>query len=170
MLPQLVRSQQKRELYHQLWMDMAWRASLMSHSVKRRVGAVLVKDGDPISIGWNGMPSGLPNACERWDDALQKYVTLDGVLHAEENIVRKMARSASSSTGATLYITYAPCDKCARLIWGMGVAQVYYDQSDTNPDEPGVTLLRALDVPVSQFQSCNAAMIDSLKPYNRTIA
>jgi dCMP deaminase len=45
-------------------MDMAHRVAEMSHAVRRKVGSVMVKDGNIISFGWNGMPAGWDNKCE----------------------------------------------------------------------------------------------------------
>ena len=33
----------------------------LSHDDKYKVGAVIVKDGQILSQGWNGMPSGMDN-------------------------------------------------------------------------------------------------------------
>lgn len=54
----------KRKKYDALWMDYAIRAASMSHARRRKVGAVVVKDGRVISTGWNGTPPGEDNNCE----------------------------------------------------------------------------------------------------------
>lgn len=45
-------------------MDIASRVAQMSHARRLQVGAVVVKDGRIISMGWNGMPAGWDNDCE----------------------------------------------------------------------------------------------------------
>lgn len=57
--------------YAILYMDIAKRVAEMSHCERKKVGAIIVKDGRIISMGWNGMPSGDDNCCE---DTLTKKV------------------------------------------------------------------------------------------------
>jgi dCMP deaminase len=49
------------------FMDVAERTSQLSHAVRLKVGAIIVKDDRIISIGYNGMPSGWDNHCEDKD-------------------------------------------------------------------------------------------------------
>ena len=48
-----------------LYIDLASRIALMSHAVRLKVGSVIVKNNSIISFGWNGMPSGWENNCEK---------------------------------------------------------------------------------------------------------
>ena len=74
-----------------------------SYCVRRKVGAILVKDKMIISDGYNGTPSGFPNICEDSDNRTFPYV-----LHAEANAITKVAKSNNSSEGSTLYVTDSP--------------------------------------------------------------
>lgn len=97
----------------------------MSHATRAQVGAILVKDNNIISMGWNGMPSGFDNNCEiTLDD--NTLVTKPEVLHAESNCITKVARSSQSSENSTMYITISPCMECAKLIAQSGVSRVVY--------------------------------------------
>ena len=71
-----------------------------SYCVRRKVGALLVKNQMIISDGYNGTPSGFENICEDENNVSKPYV-----LHAEANALTKVARSNNSSDGATLYVT-----------------------------------------------------------------
>ena len=93
--------QQKRDY---LYMRMARTWSENSYCVRRKVGALLVKDQMIISDGYNGTPSGFENICEDENNVSKPYV-----LHAEANALTKVARSNNSSDGATLYVTASPC-------------------------------------------------------------
>ena len=42
----------------QLFMDITNKISNMSHDNGTKVGAIIVKDGNILSMGYNGMPSG----------------------------------------------------------------------------------------------------------------
>jgi dCMP deaminase len=46
------------------YMKVAIDAAQESHAIRAKVGAVITKDDNILSYGWNGMPSGMDNACE----------------------------------------------------------------------------------------------------------
>lgn len=94
-----------------------------SYCVRRKVGALIVKDNTIISDGFNGTPSGFPNICESAEG-----VTFPYVLHAEANAITKVARSNNASQDATLYVTASPCLECAKLIIQAGIRRVVYSE------------------------------------------
>ena len=105
------------------YMDMARTWGGLSRAKRARVGCLVVKGDMIISDGFNGMPSGFPNACEQPDGS-----TSPEVLHAEANALTKLARSTSSGEGATLYCTVSPCVECAKLIIQVKIARVVYGE------------------------------------------
>ncbi len=117
------------------YMAMARIWATNSYCVRRQVGALIVKDKMIISDGYNGTPSGFENVCE-WEDS---GLTKPYVLHAEANAITKVAKSQSSSLGATLYVTTSPCMECAKLIIQAGIKRVVYAEQYHNMD--GVELL-----------------------------
>lgn len=114
-----------------------------SYCVRRKVGAILVKDKMIISDGFNGTPSGFENVCEDDNDTTKPYV-----LHAEANAITKVARSNNSSQGSTLYITASPCLECAKLIIQSGIKRVVFNELYRISD--GIDLLRRAGVEVVQ--------------------
>ena len=94
-----------------------------SYCIRRKVGALLVKDKMIISDGYNGTPSGFENECEDDNDSTKSYV-----LHAEANAITKVAKSNNSSDGSTLYITTSPCMECSKLIIQSGITRVVYEE------------------------------------------
>lgn len=115
------------------YMGVAKEAAELSYCERRKVGAVIVKDGNILSFGYNGNPSGMSNECE------ENGVTKDTVLHAESNAILKCARDTKSTEGATLYLTLSPCIHCAKLIIQSGIENVFYDQ--VYRDTSGLDLL-----------------------------
>lgn len=111
---------QKQDKLDNLYMDIAIRVSEMSHAQRRKVGAVLVKDNNILGFGWNGMPTGFNNQCEIDDVSDPK------VIHAEENVFAKLARSTGNGTDSTLYLTLSPCYGCSKMIIQVGVKRVVY--------------------------------------------
>jgi dCMP deaminase len=58
-------------------------------------------------------------------------------LHAESNAITKIARSHSSSIGATLYCTLSPCLECSKLIIQAGIVRVVYAEQYPYPGHTG---------------------------------
>jgi len=129
----------KEEKYHRLYMDIAYRVAEMSHAKRRKVGCVIVKDERIISMGWNGMPTGMPNLCEDYDTLRAVSTTKKEVLHAEANALMKLAKYGSSANGATLYTTTSPCFECAKLIYQSGIKKLVYSEFYT--DQQPLTFL-----------------------------
>ena len=122
-------------------MAMIWAEN--SHCERKKVGAIIVKDKRIISDGYNGMPSGFPNACEIDGE------TKPEVLHAEANAITKLARSHNSSEGSTLYVTMQPCMECSKLIIQSGIKRVVYVESYR--DDRGLILLEQANVIFQQM-------------------
>ena len=119
--------------YRYLRMARIWAEN--SYCVRRKVGALVVKDKMIISDGYNGTPSGFENVCEDENNITKPYV-----LHAEANAITKLARSGNNSDGSTLYVTASPCIECAKLIIQAGIKRVVYGEKYRLSD--GIDLLK----------------------------
>jgi dCMP deaminase len=103
--------------------------------LRAQVGAVIVKEGRPISTGYNGAPPGLPHClevgCEEPtavapDGTRFPTVGCQRAVHAELNAVAWAARNGVSTEGATMYCTHAPCKTCAEAMLSAGIARLVY--------------------------------------------
>lgn len=130
-----------------LYLDLAERVAKESYCKRLQVGSIIVKDGNIISFGYNGTPSGMPNKCEESD------VTFSYVLHAESNAITKACKSPISTEGATMYITHSCCLECAKLIIQSGIKKVYFMHKYR--DESGIKLLQNCGVYASQYKAKN---------------
>jgi dCMP deaminase len=121
-----------KEKYLGAYMKTAKIFAGLSSARRKHVGAIIVKDDRIISIGYNGMPSGWDNNCEdeiSYPDA--EGVTLrtkPEVLHAESNAIAKLAKSTESGDGASMFITCSPCIECAKMIYQVGIKEVFYGE------------------------------------------
>lgn len=113
-----------KEKFKRAYIDVAHRFAQLSSARKMKVGCIIVKNDRIISIGYNGMPSGWTNNCEKTLNG--QLITKPEVLHAEANAITKVARSSESCEGASLFVTHTPCLECAKLIYQSGVKEVYY--------------------------------------------
>lgn len=106
------------------YMTIAHEVSELSRCEKKKVGAVAVKDLSIIDFSYNGTCSGWhTNVCEDIDGK-----TTEEVLHAEENIVAKCAKNGRQLEHSTVYCTYEPCKRCARLLYQAGVSKVVFSE------------------------------------------
>lgn len=84
-------------------------ASLRSNCMKRRVGAVLIRNNRVLSTGYNGTPRGLINCaeggCSRCNGGAAGGTALDECLclHAEENALLECGRERGGAEGTVLY-------------------------------------------------------------------
>ena len=135
---------EKQKRYDKTYMKMAQTWGELSHCERKKVGALIVKDRMIISDGYNGTPSGFENECEDENHYTKWYV-----LHAEANAILKVAASAQSCEGATLYITLSPCRECSKLIHQAGIKRVVY--SVEYKDRSGLDFLKKAGVILNQL-------------------
>ena len=135
---------EKQKKYDKAYMKMAQTWGELSHCERKKVGALIVKDRMIISDGYNGTPSGFENECEDENHYTKWYV-----LHAEANAILKVAASAQSCEGATLYITLSPCRECSKLIHQAGIKRVVY--SVEYKDRSGLDFLEKAGVILTQL-------------------
>ena len=135
-------------------MDLTRRIAQESHCERKKVGALAVRNGNVLAFGWNGTPAGQDNCCEEIrnnpETGETEVVSKREVLHAETQLVTKIARSHESLDGSTVFVTLSPCVECAKLLYQSGVVKVYYEEKYR--DTSGIELLEALGVEVEQLQ------------------
>lgn len=136
----------KQQLLDRRYLRMARIWAENSYCRRRKVGALLVKDGAIISDGFNGTPSGFENICEDENNLSKPYV-----LHAEANAITKIARSSQNSDGATLYVTASPCIDCAKLIIQCGIKRVVYGENYRLDD--GIRLLQRAGIETTLIEN-----------------
>lgn len=111
----------KQSRYDAAYIDIAHVVASLSHDEKIKVGSIIVRDGQILSQGWNGMPSGMDNATRH-----HTGVTKAEVLHSETNALMKLAKHGGGSNGATIYCTHSPCMDCAKLLLQAGIIRIVY--------------------------------------------
>ena len=155
-------TQQELDTYY---IKVAQICSENSKANKLKVGAIIVKDQQIISDGFNGTPSGFDNQCEdekhkkldRCSLCSQEHcegcdnielLTRPEVMHAESNAITKCAEYGKATLGSTIYITHTPCIECAKLIIQAGIKRVVY--KNFYKSLAGVEILRKSGIIVEQ--------------------
>lgn len=96
----------------------------------RRIGALLVKDGEMLIAAHNhGVPS--EHTVYITGDPRSNFkkglnIEISVFAHAEATVIAEAARRGISTDGASLYVTTFPCPPCAKLIAQAGVKKLYY--------------------------------------------
>lgn len=122
----------KRPSWDSYFMQMAHVVAGRSTCLRRQVGAVVVKDKQILSTGYNGSPSGLRH-CEE-TGCLRQILNIPSgerteicrAVHAEQNALVQAAKHGVAITGADIYITYQPCVLCMKLLINVGIRRVIY--------------------------------------------
>lgn len=111
-----------------------------------RVGAVLVLENRPISLGYNGAPPGHDHC----GSDCNKDNPCKNTIHAEENAINWAKKFLDNPhlEEMTLYVTDSPCIACAWIISKAGIKRVVYDREYRVTD--GIDLLKRIGIEVSQ--------------------
>ena len=118
------------EYFFQIALTVATRSTCM----RRQVGAVIVKDKQILSTGYNGAPRGIVHCtevgCLREELGIPsgERHELCRALHAEQNAIAQAALHGVKIEGATLYCTHQPCSLCAKMIINTGIVEVYFNE------------------------------------------
>jgi len=139
-------NKEKQRRYDIAYLKMAAEWGKLSHCERKKVGAIIVKNGMIISDGYNGTPAGFDNRCEGEDGKTLWYV-----LHAEANAITKVARSTNDAQDATLYLTLSPCKDCSKLILQAGIKRVVF--SNLYKDGEGLKLLEEAGIQLEYIEN-----------------
>ncbi len=129
----------ERPTWDEYFMQMAQVVAGRSTCLRRQVGAVIVKDKQILSTGYNGSPSGLTH-CAQIGCLRQKLGIPSGerseicrAVHAEQNALVQAAKHGVAISGADIYTTVQPCVLCTKLIINAGIKRVFFVH--TYPDK-----------------------------------
>jgi len=138
------------------FMRIAFLVAERSTCLRRKVGAVIVKDKRILTTGYNGVPKGLKHCAEVGclRDKLnipsgQRQEICRG-LHAEQNAIIQAAVFGVSIDGSTIYVTNFPCITCTKMIINSGIVKIIY--ADEYPDDLSKELLAESTVEVQQLK------------------
>ncbi|HEC95095.1 MAG TPA: dCMP deaminase family protein [Thermoplasmatales archaeon] len=148
-----------RPSYDEYFMEMAHVIAKRSTCLRRKVGALLVKDKHILSTGYNGAPKGLPH-CEEVGCLREKLKVPSGErhelcrgLHAEQNAIIQAAVFGVSIKDSTLYCTDAPCVVCAKMLINAGVKKIVFEGD--YPDKLAEEMLAESRIIVQRFVKTN---------------
>ncbi len=143
-----------RPAWEDYFMKITFLVAERSTCLRRKVGAVLVKDKRILATGYNGAPSNLKHCldigCLREKEGIpsgQRHELCRG-LHAEQNVIIQAARHGISIAGSTLFCTNLPCIICTKMLINAGTKTIFFREGYADPlsrdmlDEAGIGLIQ----------------------------
>jgi len=118
------------------FMNIAKLTASRSTCMRRKIGAVIVRDKRIISTGYNSPPAGHPH-CYEIGGCLRelnnipsgKHLEITRAVHAEQNAIANAARIGVAVDGATIYTTTFPCNICFKILAAAGIKRIVYLES-----------------------------------------
>ena len=125
----------KREDYlswEEFFMGSAILVSARSKDPNNQVGACLVNnDKKVLSLGYNGLTRNMDDDTFDWKSTGEQTGIIENikdyyVVHAERNAILNFRGNMKELEGSTLYVTWFPCNECAKEIIQVGIKKVVY--------------------------------------------
>ncbi|MCZ6794493.1 MAG: dCMP deaminase family protein [Planctomycetota bacterium] len=93
---------------------------------RKHVGAVIVRDRNILSTGYNGSIAGMPHC----DDVghLMEGGHCIATIHAEANAIIQAAKNGVMINGASIYTTASPCWNCFKIVVNAGMRRIFFGE------------------------------------------
>jgi dCMP deaminase len=130
--------------------------SSRSTCIRNQVGAVIVKESQILSTGYNGAPKKLPHCedvgCIREELGVkpgERHELCRG-LHAEQNAIIQAAFHGISVSGAKIFCTTRPCSICTKMLINAGIHEIIYIEE--YDDELAAQLVKEADLNLRRIE------------------
>ena len=144
-----------RPSWDEYFMGITEMVAQRSTCLRRKVGAILVRDKRIIATGYNGAPAKVSHCldigCLREQQGIpsgERHELCRG-LHAEQNAIIQAALHGFSIEGSILYCTNMPCAICSKMLINARIEKIYYKEGYA--DSLSSLLLAEAQVPVVQL-------------------
>lgn len=153
------RSKKEKDLrpgWDEYFLGIAKLVSERSTCLRRKVGALVVKDRRILATGYNGTPSGIRH-CREVGCLREKMHVPSGErhelcrgLHAEQNVLLQASLHGVSLKNSVLYVTNQPCIICTKMIINAGIKEVV--MSESYPDKMALEFLKEAKIKVRKIK------------------
>jgi dCMP deaminase len=140
--------------WDEYFIDIAVLVASRSTCLRKQHGAIIVKDKQILSTGYNGTPAKIKHCetCFRLDNNIPHGTMYEmcRAVHAEMNAIVLAAKHGIAINGADMYITGFPCLMCTRLIINSGIAKicVLASEEDYDYSAASMELLNEAKIPI----------------------
>jgi len=142
----LKKGKRSRKSWDQYFMSIAELVAERSTCLRRKVGAVIVKDKRILATGYNGAPSGIAHCvdigCLRKTlkiPAGERHEICRGI-HAEQNAIIQAATSGLNISKGIIYTTHQPCFICTKMLINARISKIFYQEQ--YPDKLAINMLK----------------------------
>ncbi|OGX18636.1 MAG: cytidine deaminase [Omnitrophica WOR_2 bacterium RBG_13_44_8b] len=143
---------QKRPSWDEYFLEVAKLVAKRATCLRRRVGAVLVKDKRILATGYNGAPRGLKHCLDTY--CMREKLKIPSgqrhelcrALHAEQNALIQASLYGISVKDSVLYSTNQPCVICAKMLINAGIKEIVI--ADGYPDKLAAQFLKEAKIKV----------------------
>jgi dCMP deaminase len=143
----------ERPSWDEYFMGIARMVRQRSTCLRRKVGAIIVKDKRILATGYNGAPKGMKHCnevgCLRETEDVpsgERHELCRGI-HAEQNAIVQSAAFGVPIQGSTLYCTHFPCVLCAKMLINAGICELI--ALEAYPDDLSHEMLREAGIRIS---------------------
>ena len=116
----------KRVSWETYFMNIATEVATRSTCDRKHVGAVIVRNKNILSTGYNGSIKGLPHCDEAGHEIVEGHCVR--TTHAEANAIVQAAKNGVKIDGAEIFVTASPCYNCFKLIANSGIHVIFYHE------------------------------------------
>lgn len=116
----------KRKNWDRYFMDIARLVGTRATCDRKHVGAVIVRDNNTLSTGYNGAPRGMAH-CDDVGHMMENDHCVRTV-HAEANAIVQAAKNGVRVEKGTIYTTSSPCWPCFQLIVNCGIIRIVFGE------------------------------------------
>lgn len=145
-----------RPSWDEYFLEVASLVSRRATCMRRKVGAILVKDKRILATGYNGAPSGLKHCLdigcirEKLKVPSGERHELCRALHAEQNALIQASLYGISVKGSILYATNQPCIICAKMLINAGIKDIVI--AEGYPDKMAMDFLKEAGIRVRKIK------------------
>lgn len=135
-----------RRDWHTYFMHIAREVASRSTCDRKHVGAIIVREKNILSTGYNGSIRSQPHCDDVEHDMVNGHCVR--TIHAEANAIIQAARHGVKINEADIYTTASPCWECFKLIANSGIQRIFYgefyreEKSFKIAEELGIELIR----------------------------
>ena len=112
--------------WDEYFMRIAIEVSGRSTCDRKHVGAVIVRERNILSTGYNGSVSGMPH-CDDEGHMMENGHCI-ATIHAEANAIIQAAKNGVMINNAAIYTTASPCWNCFKLIVNSSMRKIYFGE------------------------------------------
>ena len=163
----------KRPTWNEYFMILAKMAATRSTCLSRPTGAVIIKNKQVLSTGYNGSMPGIAHCtddgvCYRRGSGASDAGKYDNCrsAHAEANALAQAAKNGTNVDGASIYVTLYPCYVCTKLMVQAGIKKVYYEYEyksvDSKRDKLWEEALKQTGLEIEKVELSDDALLKTM--------